>query len=80
MRIFLVTELGSGEFGVVWLAEAMGISAFHPRNILKEREGRRSFSLFNRTSKRNSYVFSKEVTEVAIKRIKGLRLPPVMPN
>ena len=70
MRIFSVRELGSGEFGVVWLAEAMGISAFHPRNILKE--SRRRFALFNRTTKRNSYVYCKEVTKVAVKRTKGL--------
>ena len=68
----LVRELGSGEFGVVWLAEAIGISAFHPRAILKERESRRPFSIFNRMAKRNSYVDCKEVTKVAVKRIKGL--------
>jgi hypothetical protein len=68
----LVSELGSGEFGVVWLAEAIGISAFHPRDILKERESRRRFSFFNRMAKRNSYVCCKEVTKVAIKRTKGL--------
>ena len=69
---FLVRELGSGEFGVVWLAEATGISAFHPRDILKERESRRRFSFFSRMSKRNSYVYCKEVTKVAVKRLKGL--------
>ena len=70
-RISFIRELGSGEFGIVWLAEAMGISAFHPRNILKEIENRRPFFFFNRMAKRNSYVYSKEVTEVAVKRMKG---------
>ena len=50
----------------------MGISAFHPRDILKEKESRRRFSLFNRTGKRNSYVDCKEVTKVAVKGVKGL--------
>ncbi|XP_028407243.1 fibroblast growth factor receptor 2-like [Dendronephthya gigantea] len=69
-KISFISELGSGEFGVVWLSEATGISAFHPRDILKERESRRRFSLFSRTSKRNSYVYCKEVTKVAVKRLK----------
>jgi hypothetical protein len=68
----LVSELGSGEFGVVWLAEAIGISAFRPRDILKERKSRRRFSFFNRMTKTSSYVYCKEVTKVAVKRIKGL--------
>ena len=67
-----VRELGSGEFGVVWLAEAVGISAFRPRDVLKEKEGRRRFSFFNRMTKRSSYVYCEEITKVAVKRIKGL--------
>ncbi|XP_028408446.1 platelet-derived growth factor receptor alpha-like [Dendronephthya gigantea] len=70
-KISFLSELGSGEFGVVWLAEATGISAFHPRDILKERESRRRFSLFSRTSKRNNYVYCKKLTKVAVKRLKG---------
>ena len=71
-KIFLVSELGSGQFGIVWLAEAVGISAFNPRDILREREGGRRFSLFHRTAKRNSYVYCKQVTNVAVKKLKGL--------
>ena len=56
---------------MVWLAEAIGISAFHPRDMLRDREGGRRFSFFNRTTKRNSYVFCKEVTQVAVKTMKG---------
>ncbi|CAB3997544.1 vascular endothelial growth factor receptor 2-like [Paramuricea clavata] len=69
-RISFDSELGSGQFGIVWLAEAIGISAFHPRDMLREREGGRRFSLFNRTTKRNSYVFCTEVTQVAVKTMK----------
>ncbi|CAB4005680.1 vascular endothelial growth factor receptor 2-like, partial [Paramuricea clavata] len=69
-RISFISELGSGEFGVVWLAEAMGISAFRPRDILKGRKSRRRFSFFNRMTKTSSYVYCKEVTKVAVKRIK----------
>ena len=72
IMFLLVDELGSGEFGVVWLAEAVGISAFHPRDMLKEKESRSRFSIFNRMEKRNSYVYCKEVTKVAVKGIKGL--------
>ena len=66
-----MSELGSGNFGAVWLAEATGIAAFHPRDILKEKEGGRRFSFFNRTAKRNSYVYCKEITKVAVKKLKG---------
>ncbi|XP_046853276.1 mast/stem cell growth factor receptor kita-like isoform X2 [Xenia sp. Carnegie-2017] len=69
-RIKFINELGSGEFGVVWLAEAVGISAFRPRDILREKGSRRRFSFFNRMVKRNSYVYSREVTKVAVKKIK----------
>ena len=70
---FSVSELGSGQFGMVWLAEGTGISAFRPRDILRQRAGGRRFSsLFDRTAKRNSYVYCKEVTQVAVKTVKGL--------
>ena len=70
-KLLLVSELGSGQFGIVWLAEAVGISAFNPRDILRKREGGRRFSLFPRTAKRNSYVYCKQVTNVAVKKLKG---------
>ena len=70
-RITLVSQLGSGQFGMVWLAEGIGISAFRPRDILRERAGGRRFSsLFDRTAKRNSYIYCKEVTQVAVKTVK----------
>ena len=68
-------ELGFGQFGTVWLAEAIGISAFHPRDMLRERTGGRRFSFlpfFDRTGKRNSYIYCKQVSSVAVKTIKGL--------
>ena len=72
--ILLVSELGSGQFGIVWLAEAVGISAFHPRDILKQREGGPRFSFLWRKAKRNSYLRCKTVTNVAVKSIKGSNL------
>jgi hypothetical protein len=72
LKYFSVSELDTGQFGIVWLAEAIGISAFHPRGMLREREGGRRFSFFNRTTKRNCYIFCKEVIQVAVKTIKGL--------
>jgi hypothetical protein len=73
LKYFSVSELDTGQFGIVWLAEAIGISAFHPRDMLREREGGRRFCLFNRTTKReDSYAFCKDVTQVAVKTIKGL--------
>ncbi|XP_046852604.1 fibroblast growth factor receptor 1-like isoform X2 [Xenia sp. Carnegie-2017] len=71
-RITFINELGSGEFGVVWLAEAVGISAFHPRDILREKGSRRRFPFINRMVKRNSYVYSREVTKVAVKKTKDV--------
>ena len=69
---FLVNELGSGQFGRVWLAEAVGISAFHPRDMLQERESGGRFSFLWRKVERNSYLHCTDVTNVAIKSIKGL--------
>lgn len=66
-----MSEVGSGHFGTVWLAEAIGIAEFHPRDILREKEGGRRFFFFNRMAKRNSYVYCKQVTKVAVKKLKG---------
>ena len=71
---FSVNELDSGQFGVVLLGEAVGISAFRPRDILKERQGGGRLSFFWRKAKRKSYLHSKEITNVAVKCIKGLNL------
>jgi hypothetical protein len=54
------------------LAEAVGISAFHPREMLKERAGGGRFSFFWHKAKRNRLLQSREVTKVAVKSIKGL--------
>ena len=68
----LVCQLGAGHFGVVWLAEATGISSFHPREILKEKQGQRRFLFcLNRTLRRNNYTRCKAITKVAVKSIKG---------
>ena len=73
MYIFsIVSELGCGEFGFVWLAEATGISAFHPREILREREGGQKFSSFWRNVIKTNYINSRQVTRVAVKGLKGL--------
>ena len=48
LMFYVVNKPGSGEFGVVWLAEAVGISSFHPRDILREKENQRRFSSFKR--------------------------------
>ena len=75
MEYFVVSELGSGQFGMVWLADAIGISAFRPRDMLKERAGGRGLSsLFDRTAKRNNYIYCKEITQVAVKTVKGLTI------
>ena len=62
-----------GEFGCVWLAEAIGISGFRPRDILKQRSNRRRLSMFLRSFRRNNYVYCKEVTTIAVKKLKGLK-------
>ena len=69
-----VNELGTGQFGLVWLAEVVGISAFHPRDMLKERESAGRFSFLWRKAKRNRNLRCTDVTNVAIKSIKGLDL------
>ncbi|CAB4019700.1 vascular endothelial growth factor receptor 2-like, partial [Paramuricea clavata] len=69
-KITFVNDLGSGQFGVVWLAEAVGISSFHPREVLKERAGGGRFSFFLYKAKRNRLLNSREVTKVAVKSIK----------
>ncbi|XP_028411444.1 fibroblast growth factor receptor 3-like [Dendronephthya gigantea] len=70
-RVKFVRELGAGQFGVVWLAEATGISSFHPREILREKEGRTRFFFFNHMMRRNSYVCCKKITNVAVKTVKA---------
>lgn len=53
------------------MAEAVGISAFRPRDMIKEREGGGRFSFTWHKAKRDKYLRGKEVTHVAVKCIKG---------
>ena len=63
-----VKPLGSGAFGQVFLAHAVGIVAFDPRGSTKRKSGRRR-SRFGSTSR--PYVNDKRVTAVAVKSLKG---------
>ena len=65
-----VNELGSGAFGVVYLANAIGISSFHPRIALSEKKTQRRFS-FSRLQRRNVYILDKIVKQTAVKTLKG---------
>ena len=49
----------------------MGISAFRPRDMLTEREGRGRLSFLWRKAKRNNHLRGRELTNVAVKCIKG---------
>lgn len=66
-RLEIVRPLGSGAFGQVFLAHAVGIVAFDPRGSTKRKSGRRR-SRFGSTSR--PYVNDKRVTEVAVKSLK----------
>lgn len=66
-RLVLGRPLGSGQFGQVYLAEAVGIVAFDPRGSVKRKSGRRR-SRFG--SNRNPYVGNKQVSKVAVKLLK----------
>jgi hypothetical protein len=69
--IFLFTSgkvIGSGAFGQVFVADAVGIVAFDPRSSLKGRGARRR-SRFGST--RSPYYNNKQVTVVACKGLKG---------
>ena len=68
MFLLTVRPLGSGAFGQVFLAHAVGIVAFDPRGSTKRKSGRRR-SRFGSTSR--PYVNDKRVTEVAVKSLKG---------
>lgn len=68
MFLLTVRPLGSGAFGQVFLAHAVGIVAFDPRGSTKRKSGRRR-SRFGSTSR--PYVNDKRVTQVAVKSLKG---------
>ena len=66
------SELGMGEFGSVWLANATGITEFCPRDILKDKSKRSRLSVWiQMLNNRNYYNDGKIVTEVAVKKLKG---------
>lgn len=69
MFLFIARELGSGAFGKVYLADALGIVAFDPRGSTKRRSSRRRFGGSGRRS--NHYVNNNKMTKVAVKTLKG---------
>ena len=67
---FTARELGSGAFGKVFLADAMGILAFDPRgSTCKRRSSRRRFG---GSVRRNHYFNNNQMTKVAVKTLKGI--------
>ncbi|XP_028411423.1 fibroblast growth factor receptor 4-like [Dendronephthya gigantea] len=70
-KIKFVRQLGAGQFGVVWLAEATGISLFHPRETLREKQGKKMFFFFNRTRRKANFTNCKEINNVAVKQVKA---------
>ena len=67
---FPARELGSGAFGTVYLADALGIVAFDPRgSTTKRRSSRRRFG---GSVRRNHYVNNNKMTKVAVKTLKGM--------
>lgn len=69
--------LGSGAFGQVIKAEAVGITDFHPRDKSAEKVRRRS-KMLRRSSSSRMYQDSKGLpyikTTVAVKTLKGILL------
>ena len=61
--------IGSGAFGQVFVADAVGIVAFDPRSSMKGRGSRRR-SRFG--SVKSPYYNNKQVTTVACKGLKGM--------
>ncbi|XP_028403689.1 fibroblast growth factor receptor 2-like [Dendronephthya gigantea] len=66
-RLKFSRELGSGAFGKVYLADALGIVAFDPRGSTKKRSSRRRFG---GSVRRNHYVNNNKMTKVAVKVLK----------
>ena len=70
-RLTLGEPLGSGFFGQVIKAEAIGITDFNPRNKRREKVQRRSI-LFRRYGSSKRYLEAKlPKTTVAVKTVKG---------
>ena len=70
-----VDRLGSGAFGDVYLAEAVGIVCFEPREriSLKQRPLlSRKRSRSGSTSSRSGSSYRRLVTKVAVKKLKGI--------
>lgn len=68
LLIILVKPIGSGAFGEVFMATALGIDAFDPRSSVKKKSNRIRF--FLRSNKKLFLSATKE-TSVAVKRLKG---------
>ncbi|XP_046852957.1 fibroblast growth factor receptor 2-like [Xenia sp. Carnegie-2017] len=66
-RLNFARELGSGAFGKVFLADAMGIVAFDPRGSTKRKSTRRRFG---GPVRRNHYVNNNKTAKVAVKTLK----------
>ena len=82
--LFTGDRLGSGAFGDVYLAEAIGILCFHPREKIlmrqkpllgRKRSGIESTSarLPRSRSTRSGRSHRRAVTKVAVKKLKGIR-------
>eukprot|EP00794_Sanderia_malayensis_P007017 gene7017-7802_t len=80
-RVKLLNRLGSGAFGEVYLAEAVGIVCFEPREKINMRQkpliGRRR-SRSNSTSSRQGSTYKRMVTKVAVKKLKENATPEEM--
>ena len=68
-KFFAARELGSGAFGKVFLADAMGIVAFDPRGSTKRKSTRRRFG---GSVRRNHSVNNNKMAKVAVKTLKGI--------
>lgn len=73
--IFAVDRLGSGVFGDVHLAEAVGIVCFEPRERASMRQRPlliRKRSRSGSASSRSGNSYRRHVTKVAVKKLKGM--------
>ena len=57
---------------MVFLADAIGMASFRPRNILTEKRSQRRFPFVGLT-KRNPYIFDETVVKTAVKTLKGTK-------
>lgn len=71
--MFAGKVIGSGAFGQVFIADAVGIVAFDPRSSMRGK-GTRRRSRFGST--KSPYYNNKQVTTVACKGLKGMDILP----